>query len=260
MRWRYLLALICFMELCTFRVLQGQSVHFLSNRLGIQNIAQRDRAMSPLLYDGFGFYAGINYIRQNPNVTRMFIANFSSGELSSTFTNDVNYLSAGLLTYTFYHPKESTLKLEFGWSNHNAFNRRINNNFVNNTVFYEYFTSFGPAARYKVEFETFNIPWILDVLGHVQLLGFMLRPSYTRNELPGFLDPEGSFIQRLVRSTTLFYPGNAVNLGLQPTLSVPLKAGNKISITYQFEFYRLHRRHKVTQAGGIWMLSLTSKL
>ena len=143
---------------------------------------------------------------------------------------------------------------------HQFADRRINNNFVNNTVFYEYFTSFGPAARYTFEFEAFKLPWILDIVGHVQLLGFMLRPAYTRNELPGFLDPEGSFVQRLVRSTSLFYPWNAINMGFQPALSFPLKAGNKISIVYQFDFYNLHRQHTVTQAGGIWMISLTSKL
>jgi hypothetical protein len=238
----------------------GQSVHILSNRVGIQSAAVRDIGMSPLSYQGTGFFIGVRLKKEKTSKTNEFQLAYSSGSLENRFADQVNYNSFSFQTYTFYHSVENRKTISWGWSNHNSLFLRKNDFYSNNNQYYDYMTNIGPAVRFDYPFSLRSRQLLFQMVGNTQLIGFFFRPSYTKNDLDGFLDPNLSGLSRFTSSAQLFYPGAGWHVCFRPALYYSLKGNNKISIQYQYEYYQLNSIRPVIQSSGIWLLSLSTKL
>ena len=233
----------------------AQKNNFIDMHGGVERLAIRDKGMSPLMYSGLGVFGGVDWHRIGQNQTTQLAVNASMGKQRNKYGYPVDYRKASIQFFTFYHKNTAPNgKLLWGWMNNNVIAHRYNPGMVNFQDHYEYFTNFGPAAKYSYPIKIKERELNLELLGHVQLLGFMIRPSYTSSYPVGFLQEEDKIVKGLWKSAELFYPGNSWNFGFHPRLSYALKSGNKISFGYRYEFYRLNNR--VTHSSGAWFFSL----
>lgn len=239
----------------------AQKSNFLNIGAGFERIAHRDLGMSPLMYSGNGFFTEFSWQKESRQQTLEIAINFAKGLQRSKFENAIEYNKGNIQAYVFYHRNRSvTNRILWGWSNNNVFSHRYNQEFVNFNHHFDYFTNFGPAARYVHPFKIKNRDLSIEGVANFQLIGFIIRPSYTSSYPEGFLRDETSIVKGLVHSVKLSHPGNALNFGLHPRLNYLLKSDNRLSLSYQFEFYRLSPTNFVTQSSGIWLISLSTRL
>lgn len=255
-RYGWVISLLVFMYI----PLVGQSIHILSNKVGIHNVAVRDRGMSPLSFNGSGFFIGVRLTKEKVNKTKDFQVSYSSGSLRNRFADQINFNSFSFQAYTFYHSQEERKPISWGWSNHNSMQLRKNDFFSNNNQYFEYITNFGPAVRYEYPFSIRSRQLLFQIVGNTQLLGFFLRPSYTKNELDGFLDPGLQGLSKFTSSVQWFHPGSGLHFCFRPALIYTLKGNNKLTFQYHYEFYRLNSIRSVSHSSGIWLLGLSTKI
>lgn len=248
-------AFILLIFLLLYFPVSAQKNNFIDMRGGVERLAIRDKGMSPLMYTGLGFFGGVDWHRLGTNQTIQLGLNASMGKQRNKYGYPVDYRKASIQLSTFYHKNKSREgKLLWGWTLNNLIAHRYNAGMVNFQDHFEYFTNIGPAAKYRYPIKIKERELNLELLGHIQLLGFMIRPSYTSSYPTGFLQEEEKVVQGLWKSAELFYPGNSWNFGFHPKLNYVLKSGNKISVGYRYEFYRLNSR--ITHSGGAWFFSL----
>lgn len=239
----------------------AQNSNYFQIGSGVEHLASRDRGMSPLLYSGYGFFVGIGWERATPTHSTLLLLDLGMGIQRNKYQNPIDFRRGNLQWSTFYHRKsEGKNALQWGWHINNVFSHRFNASFVNFNDHYEYFTNVGPALRYTYPFRLNGRDVYLSGSAHIQLLGMMIRPSYTSSYPEGFLNRESSVTKSLVNSVRFSHPGNAINFGIKPRLVYPLKSGNNLSLGYNYEFYRLRSSNTVTQSGGTWFVSLAARL
>ena len=241
--------------------LTAQEVNFLNVQAGMENIGHRDNGMSPLRYAGYGFFTEMSWDKQSNTRSQHLALHYSSGFQWNKFDNPISYRRGGFQVFHFYHDKKPVSnEILWGWFMNNVFSHRYNAAFVNFNDHYEYFTNFGPSAKYLYPFQIGGRNLTLEGLAYLQLLGFMIRPSYTSSYPVGFLREQESIVKGLLHSAKVSHPGNSWNFGFRPRLTYSLNSGNSLSLGYQYEFYKLKASNAITQSSGIWSISLSTRL
>ncbi len=239
----------------------AQESNFLNIKAGMENIGHRDKGMSPLRYAGYGFLAEISWDKQSRTRSRHLALHYSSGFQRNKFDNPIDYKRGGFQVFQFYHQRKSAAKsILWGWSINNVFSHRYNAAFVNFNDHYEYFSNLGPAAKYLYPFQIRGRNLALEGVAYLQLLGVMIRPSYTSSYPVGFLREQESIVKGLLHSAKISHPGNSWNFGFKPRLIYSLNSGNSLSLGYHYEFYKLNSANAITQSNGIWSISLSTRL
>lgn len=227
---------------------------------GIRHDAERDLAYSPLIYSGIQGSFSVAFSSESLSLSDYIAINYSTGKISNSYGSAMQVHTAGIQTYKFYHSDTDRQEgLHWGWSNNNEFNTRDveDINFNNRS---EYFTSFGPAARYRLPFTLLNRQFHFETLAHLQLVGFTLQSSYVTSLPPGFEDPSNKGITGFLKSIDIFYPGNSWNFGIQPTMRYRLKSGNMLSIGYKYDYLRLRGAHITEKSRGSWYFGIITAL
>src|SRR5690554_7707177 len=251
---------VCVCSLKPIAVSAQKSNYFLV-KSGLEHIANRDKGMSPLMYSGYGFAAGLAWHKTSPKHITEFSLNLSTGIQYNKYKSPIRYHRGNIQVAHFYKPKkEQGNAIHWGWFISNVFGHRLNEAYVNFNDHYEYFSNIGPAARYSLPFELNGREVFLSGSDYLQLLGLMIRPSYTSSFPNGFLKEQSTLAKGLVQSAQIIHPGNSWNFGFRPSFIYPLKSGNRLSLGYNYEFYRLKSTNTVTHSGGLWYVSLSSRL
>lgn len=228
---------------------------------GIRLDAERDRAYSPLIYSGIQGSFSIAFSAEKPALSDYVSIHYSTGKASNSYGSNMDVQTAGIQTYDFYHKEaDRNSGLHWGWSNNNEFNTRNVEDMGNFNDRSEYFTSFGPAARYRFPFTLLNRQFRFETLAHLQLLGFKVQSSYVTSIPAGFEEPSNKGINGFLKSVELFYPGNAWNFGIQSTLRYELKSGNALNIGYKYDYLRLRGAHITEKSRGSWYFGITTAL
>src|SRR5690606_18102391 len=148
--WILLLMVFSIMDFPSF----GQSTSYVNISAGYEHIAHRDLGMSPLMYSGSGFFTEVSLQKETKKQSLEIAINFAKGLQRSKFDNSIEYNKGNIQAYVFYHQNRPvTNKLLWGWSNNNVFSHRYNQEFVNFNHHFDYFTNFGPAAKYVYPFK-----------------------------------------------------------------------------------------------------------
>ncbi len=240
---------------------QAQSEHFFDTRAGFEIQAQRDKGMSPLKYTGIGIYGGIGYSNTKAEKSFIIKADYSFAQLYNASYNRLVNNNASLKFFRFYHVSGASNKLfHLGWSNINSLCMRDIGSFGNYSMRIDYFTSFGPAFKFHYDFELFRQNFIASIIAHTQLFGFFIRPSLATNTPQGFINEPYNYVKGFFQSAELFYPFNAVNIGFSPQISYQIKSLNRISLSYDFDYYKLNSIAHVAKISGIWKLTLSTRL
>jgi hypothetical protein len=228
---------------------------------GVRLNAERDLAYSPLLFSGVQGNLTLGYSSERISSSDYLVVHISSGKISNSYGNSIQGITAGIQTYKFYHgEKDPHSRWNWGWSNNNEFNTRDIQDIGNFNDRNEYFTSFGPAVRYRLPFTFLNRDFRLELLSHFQLLGFKLQSSYVSSLPRGFEEPANKGFKGFINSIDLFHPGNSLNAGFQPSLGYKLRSGNLISITYRYDYLRLAGAHTVEKSRGSWSVAIITVL
>lgn len=228
---------------------------------GVRHLAIRDYAYSPLLYSGVQGIYKVAYSSERPGISDHISFSFAAGNLSNTWGKRMRPVGGTIHTYTFYHAQSDPGEgIHWGWSNHNAFETRDIQDIGNFNNRSEYVTSFGPAMRYRLPFSLLDRDFRIEILADVQLLGFKLQSSYVTSTPPGFAEPAYSGMEAFLRSIELFYPGNAWNFGVQPSLRYNMKNGNMLCINYRYEYLWLKGAHITESSSGTWHFGVITRL
>ncbi len=228
---------------------------------GIRFNAERDFAYSPLMYSGVQGSFAISYSVIKSNTSDLVFLNYTSGNNTNKFGSIMQVVTAGIQTYKFYHRMQETGNgFCLGWSNNNEFNTREVEDVRNFNNRNEYFTSFGPAIRYRYPFIVLNRQVHFQTLAHLQLLGFKLQSSYVTSLPPGFQESNTKGFRKFLNSIELFYPGSGLNVGIQPTLMYELKSGNGLSISYRYDYLNIKGPHNVEKSRGTWSVGIITAL
>lgn len=250
-----------FLILQLHQPLVAQKQHYLHISAGLQSSAERDRGFSPLMYTGVEFYGSLAYQKESNRKSDLIILDFATGQLSNSWGTTRQVYTTSILTYTFYHKNKGATKgLHWGWSNNNTFSIRDNETITNYNGRSDYFTSFGPALRYRLPFELFKRNFSFQTLAHVQLLGFTVLPSYVTSSPKGFVNGSSSGFKAFWESLGVFHPGNSLNGGCQAGLTYNMKSANLLAINYNYDYLRLKGFHTVEKSKGTWFISLIVKL
>lgn len=251
--------------LVVFAILPAQTTdkeHFLYSYIpGIRHAAVRDYAWSPLLYSGIQAVYAIGYSKEGSRISDHIVFRFAAGNLTNRWDRVILPVGGAIQTFKMYHARSDPGEgIHWGWSNHNAFQTRDIKEIGNFNNRSEYFTSFGPAMRYRLPFSLFNRQFRLEILSDVQLLGFKLQSSYVTSTPPGFAEPSNAGFAAFLRSVELFYPGNAWNFGIQPSLRYTMKNGNMLCLNYRYEYRWLEGAHVTEYSSGSWHFGVITHL
>jgi hypothetical protein len=235
----------------------GQAVRRVNLGAGIQLAAERDFGYSPLAFSGAGVFGSASFSREREEKTDIVNMFYTSASLSNRYGSGMGIHSAGIVVFHFYHAgKDAESGLHLGWSNINEFSVRDNEAVNNFNHRFDYFTSFGPAARQRLPFTVFNRSFTFETLFHVQLLGFVIQSSYVSQSPGGFEVETAGGLDVFRRSADWFVPGKAWNMGLWPTLTYRTGTGNLLSIGYRYGFTRLEGAHRVSKSRGYWSVGI----
>ena len=233
--------------------------HRVSMGLGLVSGAQLDRGYSPLIYSGVQGAVEAGYSHRADGRERSFWLGYQSGAMQSRHGRNLESRSVSFLVATMYRLGEES-PFYLGWSNDNQFHSRSIDGFLNFTGRSDYFTSFGPAAKYSTGFRLFGQAFSVDVLSHVQLLGFYLPSGYVSSLPRGFGYEPGGFFDSFASSVFLFHPGSAISAGLRPELQWFWGDGSSLAFSYSYEFVALSNVHTSRRSRGHFLLALRMSL
>ncbi len=223
---------------------------------GLLSAHQVDRGYSPLIFSGRQGSANATYSKLRGHRERVWALEYSSGTLQNRHGRNLECWSLSWLGLFLYQPHEES-PFSWGWSNSNNINRRTIDDFLNYTGRTDYFTSFGPAAKYSLSFGFGKHELTFQVLGHLQLLGFYIPSSHVSSMPRGFGYEQNGFGNAVLNSAFLFHPGSAINFGLRPGLKLKLGENNSVGLSYLYDYSSLSHVHSSQRSRGSLGLSLT---
>lgn len=216
---------------------------------GFQTFTSRDEGFSSLAYNGPRSFSTVALELQRPHKSEILRFEFGIGPLSNRIGNTLNALSAGFWNSTFYHrEKDANRGLHLGWSNQNQVNLRRHNGFTNYSFRYDYFTSVGPALRYRYPFQWKGQQFSWQTLAHWQVVGFQIKSGFIGADPAGFSE-DGEPLENLLQAMDPFYLGKDWHLGLESTLVWTLPSGNDLALRYQPDFSILNGGQSVHRVG-----------
>lgn len=254
------IVIIAFSFLIVVNTASTQTFHKLETKVGAGGLAIRDNTMSALMYSGANYSGAIAYTKQTKNKKVFFQFNHHRAGISNQYGNSCSFRGFAIKNYNLYNLNDEPSGFAWGWSNNNYFNYYQNQGFGNFSERSNYFTTFGLVGQYSKHFTLFGRDFRFVVPIDVQLAGFYLRPSYVSNSPEGYLDPANSGFSAWFNSIESFLPHRAWNFGVSPSLSFSFKSGNAISISYQYEFFRINHPEPISQSAGIWFVGITTRL
>ena len=239
--------------------LYGQS-HQLSFGGGVNLLALRDQAYSPLGYSGFGFEGFLGYRAAKESKETIWLLTAGAANLHNAFDRNLNTFAIRLTNYNFYSRSEKDAKLRWGWANNNGFHHRLIDDFQNFNGRVDFFTTFGPAANYHLPFTLGEKRFIFQTAAHVQLVGIYLPSGYVASLPSGFVYESNSFVGSVVESMRIFHPGSSFNGALWPRLEWLLDSGNGIALNYLYEYTHFSHPHRSVRSSGHWFVTFNMTL
>jgi hypothetical protein len=255
------LTILLFACMCFAHLAFAQKERRLHISPGLQFAAERDFGYSPLMFTGVQGYVSAAYGVENPVKSDMLELSFLAGNLSNSFSTKSKATSASFNTYTFYHKeKDPTRGFHWGWANNNVFHIRDNDAIVNFNNRFDYYTSFGPAVRYRKPFNLWGQQLTFQALSHLQLIGFIMQSSYVSQGPKGYEREYKEGADVFFKSIDLFIPGRAWSYSLWPSLQYELNSGTRLCLNYRYEYSCLRGAHMVRKSHGKWFFSIIAGL
>ena len=236
---------------------QTEKKHFILSSTAYTYQKVQDDAVSPLRYSGSAITLQTGHRYESTKTLSQVRLSFSKGLLKASNNPDHSSSQMDLIgariSWTYLRKvktwKEENLRLFLGaewdnlafWRQHNRYNNSAQN--------YDGISALGISGTLQYDFELWKRPFSLEYQASLPLLAYVIRPAYTTP----FLD--GSFGSREFASLNEFFMLNA-----ELKLSYPLKNGNVLSLSYQWNAYTYTHLNEVQSATHTISLSSFFKL
>jgi hypothetical protein len=227
---------------------------------GLNLTAVRDKASSPLVYSGAGYDGFMGYRTISERKETIWLVSAGEAALSNAFDRNLNTIAIRLTNLNFYARSDEGAIIQWGWSNNNGFHHRLIDNFQNFNGRVDFFTTFGPAANYKLPFTLGEQRLLFQTAAHVQLIGIYLPSGYVASLPSGFGYESHNFVGAVVKSMRIFHPGSSYNAGLWPRLEWKLNSGNGIALNYLYEYAQFSNPHRSVRSSGHWFITFNMTL
>jgi hypothetical protein len=238
----------------------GGPKHQLAVSFGVQNHAERDAAYSPLIFAGALPSLALHYRHQGRSSSDHIHVSIAQGQTQNRFGAGMHLLNASLFTYKFYHRSGADKNLQFGWSNQNVVRVRRFADANNFNPRADVHTSFGPAMRYRYTPSILRQRLRLEMVMHLQAIGFLIGSDYVSPFPAGFTDRTRSGLSALWHSARLLYPGPMWHGGIWPQLWYDLSSGTQLGFSYRYDLNLLEGHHRSASSQGQYLFTLNMAL
>lgn len=254
----YKIALILLFMSLRYLLQAQESNSFVLLNAGFNNILERDRGYSPLLYTGNSLAFSLGYVKTGVKKDREVYAHLSNHLLKNSFNAELKGLHGSVLAYTFYRTSWLPEALNIGWSNSNEVSVRNFRDAQNFNPRFDFHTSFGPALRYQYRFGE-RKQWRFSSQGHWQVIGFTFMASYVTSPPDAFLHEE-SWFRAFMQTIELFQPFKQHNFGMLNQVFYQLPNANEIGLGYRFNYTSIDNAHRSQRSSGFYFFQLNFKL
>lgn len=231
---------------------------YFDTSIGLSNFYLRDKATSPVIYSGTNFFstAGISFI--NKNMRHGINFRFNYGNLTphirpESVANTSKLENLGAEIDHFYLRKVYSLydeKINFftGLSANISGNMRDHSRFTNNSLSYDQANSLSINVQTEYDFTLFKRNFSAKLRSYIPIYTFIVRPSFASSTPIGFINQQSSDISAYFESghhTSINNYFRWVNLF---DLEYHLKNGNKLKLTYSWDYYAYKADYGVNAA------------
>ena len=234
---------------------------FKTNHWGISITTLRDRALSPLRYEGVGlFYNGHRYkFKPRTFVNQQWLVESvvffdDQEEIAPLVRNSVEFVHARHLPV----PLSSFTKLYVGGYVNGLLNLKSNLANTNNVLSYELATSIGPSAMVQLPLRTFGQRWVFSNELHFPVMSLLSNTPYAW-PLPTTFEEGGRLGDAFVVGSwgRLFRLSNQINVDVHRAVR---HRGKKVSqrayrFSYRWEFVSVAEPN--LYQAGTHLISLT---
>lgn len=231
---------IIFILLISHAITFSQNGIYLDAGPGYAYLANKDKAMSPLIYSGSSVFSKISFLDINEKRRHGLDGTFSYGKL----TSETGYEASAIRYSVDYSPvwritrdTSSKLWLFAGGTWYTFQTMKFNSHYTNNYFYSDFVTSLGPAAILTYPFRIFKRHTVIDFSLQFPLFNWIVRPGYATTSLPGSLENEDSYFKDFISSGKVQSLNKYQQITSKLGLSWYLKNGNAIKFQYMFDFY-----------------------
>ena len=221
---------------------------------GLSVSSMRDRALSPLLYGGFGLFWTNHSYKFKPSV----MVHTQWGVSSISFTNVQSERLLSQTTFEYVHARHQPIalannrtKLYIGGYGSGLFNLKIHPENVNNVLSYEFAASVGPSGMVQFPVKVFGKHFVLSEELRFPLISLLGNTPYAW-PVPTTFDEEGSLGDAFTVGSwgKLFRVTNEVNVDFHRRVRRRKRVVKRVAyrVSYRWDFVSIAQPN-VYQAG-----------
>lgn len=248
---RFLFA--CFISMICYSGLPAQSLHQVGVSSAVQVFGERDRAFSPLTYEGNRTYVAVEYSCQSQSRSMYASIGYGEGRGESSGGNALSLWTRGAQWEVYYVHRRFRF-LQFGWTAYAEFNKRQHEQFVNFSKRSDFSLTLGPAMRWHVPFQVGRHHLAWDSRAHVQALGGKVSSDYISPDPRTNGSDGGRSLWGVLQVIDPFYLGNDFRIGWDSSISFPVSPGSSLAIRYGFDWQDLTASHAIQRVRGNYSL------
>lgn len=239
-------ALLLLVAFLTTDNMQAQQIkHYNQIGPGALYFQTRDKAMSPMIYNGAAGYIQAGYFSNNRD-TILNIVNTFFG-VGYTRPDHYDYSAATALTFKtgidYDHLRHVSKIGNTGidWYAGGAWNTiiiyRENLRFANTAINYDFVSSLSLAAKFHRAVTIWNLDLDLDMKLNVPVISAIVRPSYASSRPEGALDNDEKYVKDFFQSIRIESLNNFQRLRSKISATYWLQNGNGLRLTYDWDYY-----------------------
>ncbi len=228
---------------------------YFDSSVGISYFYLRDNATSPLIYKGLNFSSDLRIMFLNNKMRHGAILGFNYGKLKPvSIYNSSRIENIGTGIDYFYLRKfseinDKNITLFAGLSINIGGNIRDHSRYVNNSISYEQVNSLNINFQSEYNFTLFKRDFQLIYRTYSPFYAFVLRPSFASSVPEGFIDQTGNNFKAYLESCNHLTFNKYFRWNNSFDLCYILKNGNKLRLSYGWDFYNIDILHNVKSAN-----------
>ncbi|MEL6560290.1 MAG: hypothetical protein AAFQ94_19025 [Bacteroidota bacterium] len=242
-------------------VLQSPVQRYLTLGLATFYMKLNDEHLSPLNYEGGSFLLQLGAFKRKKRTIRNLTFSVTTTTLSPKADNREidprgNYYRFDLAYSQHFHVR-SFQEGKYRWylggilrsSTNVRLNPQLDGGFITLLFANGLFASSVIEREVRVSSRPLTLSWQLDL----PIINHIIRPSYLN--IYDFVNPENNWVEERLEDSSW----NAINRysNITSTVSIlyPIKAGNVLKFSYEWDFYRVSTGLRATRASHTFMFS-----
>lgn len=250
-RMRFLFG--CFVLFQFLGDVSAQTVHQVGVGSAVQVFGERDRAFSPLIYQGQRSFFVVDYTAETETMMLFTALGYGHGSAVSRGGNSLELWTGGAQCQVYYRDRRVRF-WQFGWAVHAEFNKRQHGEFVNFGERTDFSITLGPSVRYLLPFRIVNRRFEWDSRVQFMVVGAKVGSDYIASEPRRLKSNDRASVRDVLGAIDPFYLGNDFRIGWESGVFFPVSVGSSLGVRYVADWQQLSVSHDLQRARGDYSL------